>query len=500
MQHSIHYCIMIRSSRSHKQLHPLEFFGGFDIKGTAALRDDRRVELKVSLPTSKPSSRDVSCTERSRDMTGEFATVASHGGIGVAGRDTDGNGSLTIPVDYLRSGNADILEDEERSGDGGTVVSRFVRSVTLHQYEAANIVKSAAPCDSSSSTLQYGNMESEHSSIADAAANHSTHSIHTDHGGRDVKEESYGSVSPLHLNPPRVGKGPYATPALHDLYQEVEDTIEEAPLASHNFLPNKLEPPHLSHSGHHGSSCGTSARPPLVFQGVSQSEVNDSDDDSHHSEHRPVGVYMRGEVEASDNDVFDIRKGLATLGGDDRPVVIRASTAGEEKRRPDPIKDSAVLDAGGNTLTNSVQTRQLIGRSTWDRVVGMHSSTAKDFIASQLKDPRIVFIINTAGPIRRPMSSTPTTPSTARVAEIGAIFEDLDDLRFSGDDDNVVMFATVNDVSAPIAPDVAEDISEAYDSFPIAATPPLSAPRPQLPGGLLRPPQSPKPSFTRRHH
>lgn len=45
----------------------------------------------------------------------------------------------------------------------------------------------------------------------------------------------------------------------------------------------------------------------------------------------------------------------------------------------------------------SIVTKHLIGRSTWDRVVGMHSEFARSFIASRLKDTRLVFVVNTAG-------------------------------------------------------------------------------------------------------
>jgi hypothetical protein len=54
----------------------------------------------------------------------------------------------------------------------------------------------------------------------------------------------------------------------------------------------------------------------------------------------------------------------------------------------------------------SVVTKHLIGRSTWDRVVGMHSEFARSFIASKLKDTRLVFVVNTAGtehPQRTPL-------------------------------------------------------------------------------------------------
>jgi hypothetical protein len=79
---------------------------------------------------------------------------------------------------------------------------------------------------------------------------------------------------------------------------------------------------------------------------------------------------------------------------------------------PDAAEDVTAVDL----FARSIVTQHLIGRSTWDRVVGMHSEFARSLIASRLKDTRLVFIVNTAGsrehtaPSLQPPRFSPAAP------------------------------------------------------------------------------------------
>jgi hypothetical protein len=95
-------------------------------------------------------------------------------------------------------------------------------------------------------------------------------------------------------------------------------------------------------------------------------------------------------------------------------IYLRSSDKSKKRRadNSDPtsgeLRDS-VADADATAVdlfSRSIVTQHLIGRSTWDRVVGMHSEFARSLIASRLKDTRLVFVVNTAG------SRETTAPST----------------------------------------------------------------------------------------
>lgn len=291
-----------------------------------------------------------------------------------------------------------------------------------------------------------------------------------------------GSLSPLHLNPPRVGKGPYTTPRNIDLYHEVEDSIEEAPVASHEFHSHKLQAPnHIQ---------------PIPHERLALTEDDDDMTDAVNEEspasHRVGGIYMREDSappQMSDTDRFDL-----FTSASDRRVQLRTAPVNSE-HRPQTDTVNITETAGDRGINKSVLTRQLLGRSTWDRVVGMQSSFARDFISTQLKDPRIVFIINTAGSEQRAYSPLPHAGVTA--TEISYLFEatlpdnGVEDLTNSKENDGYTEKSPLMD-----------DSGESYDFFP-AETPPLSAPRPQSQGlslTTLRPPQSPKPSFSSRRN
>jgi hypothetical protein len=309
-----------------------------------------------------------------------------------------------------------------------------------------------------------------------------------------------GSVSPLHLNPPRVGKGPYTSPRNVDLYHDVEDTIEEAPLASHDFHPHRLlEVPHHYHASAHTAAASQSVASEVPGGDDMTDTVRSVEEDSHL---RKVGMYMRNDdsTYSTDEDRQAFSANSAMLG-DARRVELRTAPVGEGEGRPltDTVNvtESAAADGG---FTKSVLTRQLLGRSTWDRVVGMQSSFAREFIATQLKDPRIVFIINTAGADQRAYTPLPYSPVTA--PEIGYLFEAFPDPVEETDEeewnDGQCNEKTGLEGNAPLT----DESGEMYDFFP-AATPPLTAPRPESQGlslSSLRPPQSPKPSFSRRRH
>lgn len=131
-------------------------------------------------------------------------------------------------------------------------------------------------------------------------------------------------------------------------------------------------------------------------------------------------------------------------------------------------EDTSAIDL----FSKSIITKHLIGRSTWDRVVGMHSEFAKSFIASKLKDTRLVFVINTAG------SGDNTSPIEQMFPSGESPQADvvLPEFEFAADTQN-----TISSVPIPSSVEVPEHIP--------------SASQPHL---ILHEPTTPKPSFSPR--
>lgn len=87
-------------------------------------------------------------------------------------------------------------------------------------------------------------------------------------------------------------------------------------------------------------------------------------------------------------------------------VFLRSDNSPRQSKNPIVEQDENI--SAVDLFSKSIVTRHLIGRSTWDRVVGMHSDFAKSFIASKLKDTRLVFVVNTAG--SRKTAGSPVEP------------------------------------------------------------------------------------------
>mmetsp|Transcript_5119 Transcript_5119/g.7835 ORF Transcript_5119/g.7835 Transcript_5119/m.7835 type:complete len:1459 (+) Transcript_5119:59-4435(+) len=164
----------------------------------------------------------------------------------------------------------------------------------------------------------------------------------------------------------------------------------------------------------------------------------------------------------------------------------------------EPMEIVSDVDRYKSSLfARSIVTRQLIGRSSWDRVVGMHSEFVREYILSQLRDPRIVFIINTADTEREKDRSA----IRAMYSNAPSLDAKLDStcMPWLGKSETLIppclMHANSGDAVSSL--ELQEEESEAYDSFPVISAEDscISKVIPQL---TVHEPIAPKPSFSPR--
>jgi hypothetical protein len=171
------------------------------------------------------------------------------------------------------------------------------------------------------------------------------------------------------------------------------------------------------------------------------------------------------------------------------------------------------LPRAPDLYSQSVVTKHLIGRSTWDRVVGMHSEFARMLIASRLKDTRLVFVVNTAGSEQK--QGTPLPPELPQQLQEELEVEQQEKQQEKAEEELVQSYLKSQDFlsylqnrsspsQSPSLPVVRIPITQMHP--PIDELPPASAsvlqPVSSSPSGqisfAIHEPTTPKPSFSPR--
>lgn len=179
----------------------------------------------------------------------------------------------------------------------------------------------------------------------------------------------------IQFNPPRIWRGSHSSPTIINILNELSESFPTASPLIGNFHSKKL-----------------------TISKTQQSNLSSS------VQNTTIGIFQRPEELQNDNT------------NEKSPNKKTLESFGNEESEPSAV----------DLFSQSIVTKHLIGRSTWDRVVGMHSEFAKNFIASRLKDTKLVFIVNTADSRESTANSSSLQhPTNISTIESTASFEEL---------------------------------------------------------------------------